>query len=248
MFALLAVAFGLGFVIFGVGSGSTGISDALQNAFHFGGSSTSISSLQNKVAKHPENATDWRNLATAYETKQRTQDAINALERFTALKPKNADALGELASQYAALVQTNYADYQNALAATLRQPREPVPAEHVVGVRQGVRSSSVPKSPIDTAVEDAGDVEPQQPEPNLSAAEQLTVSAYQRLAKLTPKDATTQLQLGQYAQAAGNNTVAIAAFKKFLKLAPTDVEAPTVRSNLKTLLKSTGASTTAPSG
>ena len=37
MFVLLAVAFALGFVIFGVGSGSTGISDALQNAFNFGG-------------------------------------------------------------------------------------------------------------------------------------------------------------------------------------------------------------------
>ena len=50
------LAFGLGFVIFGVGSGSTGISDALQNAFNFGSSGTSISSLEKKVAKHPENA------------------------------------------------------------------------------------------------------------------------------------------------------------------------------------------------
>ena len=74
------------------------------------------------------------------------------------------------------------------------------------------------------------------------------MSTYQRLAKLTPKDATTQLQLGQYAEAAGNSAVAIAAFKKFLKLAPTDVEAPTVRRDLKTLLKTAAASTTAPSG
>ncbi len=57
-----------------------------------------------------------------------------------------------------------------------------------------------------------------------------------------------QLQLGQYAEASGQSTVAITAFKKFLQLAPTDVEAATVRKDLKALLKSTGASTTAPSG
>ena len=37
MFVFLALAFGVGFVIFGVGSGSTGISDALQNFFSSSG-------------------------------------------------------------------------------------------------------------------------------------------------------------------------------------------------------------------
>jgi tetratricopeptide (TPR) repeat protein len=248
MFALLAVAFGLGFVIFGVGSGSTGISDALQNAFNFGGSGTSIGSLEKKVAKHPQSAADWRALATAYEGKQRTQDAIDALERFTALRPKNADALGELASEYAALVQKNYTTYQTALAAGAAadpagqfQPATSSPFGKAFG------GSAAPKSPIDAAVESQASTNISNLSETLSASEQLTVSTYQRLAKLTPKDATTQLQLGQYAQATGNTPVAIAAFKKFLKLAPSDVEAPTVRKTLKSLLKTAAASTT-PSG
>jgi cytochrome c-type biogenesis protein CcmH/NrfG len=249
VFALLALAFGLGFVIFGVGSGSTGISDALQNAFNFGGSGTSISSLEKKVAKHPENATDWRNLATAYEAKQRTQDAINALERFTALKPKSSDAVSELASEYAALVQSSYTAYQNALANNAAaNPASQVQLSTTSAFGKAFSSTAVPKSPLDTAVETQAATNISNLSQNLSAAEQLTVSAYQRLAKLTPKDATTQLQLGQYAQAAGNTTVAIAAFKEFLKLAPTDVEAPSVRSNLKRLQKTAGLSTTTPSG
>ena len=82
MFVLLAIAFALGFVLFGVGSGSTGISDILQNALHFGSrGGTSISKLENKTVKHPQDAKAWRDLATAYEQKQRTQDAVNALER-----------------------------------------------------------------------------------------------------------------------------------------------------------------------
>jgi tetratricopeptide (TPR) repeat protein len=249
VFVLLAVAFGLGFVIFGVGSGSTGISDALQNAFNFGSSGTSISSLEKKVVKHPEDPAAWRSLATAYETKQRTQDAINALERFTALKPKDADALGELASEYAALVQSSYTAYQNGLAlnavanpSSQFQPAASSPFGKAFG------STTALKSPIDAAVEEQATANISNLSQNLSSAEQLTVSTYQRLAKLTPKDATVQLQLGQYAEASGQSTVAIAAFKKFLQLAPTDVEAATVRKDLKALLKSTGASTTTPSG
>ena len=47
-FVLLAVVFALGFVFFGVGSGSTGISDALQNAFNFGNKGGS------SISKPPE--------------------------------------------------------------------------------------------------------------------------------------------------------------------------------------------------
>jgi tetratricopeptide (TPR) repeat protein len=249
VFVLLALCFGLGFVIFGVGSGSTGISDALQNAFNFGGSGTSISSLENKVAKHPDNATDWRNLATAYETKQRTQDAINALERFTALRPKNSDALGELASEYAALDQTYYTAYQNALANNaVAVPSNQFQPAAGTPFGKAFSSTTALESPIDAAVEAQASADLQTISTNLTSAGSLTVSTYQRLAKLTPKDATTQLQLGQYAESAGNNAVAIAAFKKFLVLAPTDVDAATVKKALKTLEKAAGASTTSPSG
>jgi len=51
-FVLLAIVFALSFVVFGVGSGSTGISSVLQNAFNFGGGGgSSISSLAKKVEK-----------------------------------------------------------------------------------------------------------------------------------------------------------------------------------------------------
>ena len=90
-FVLLALVFGLGFVFLGIGSGSNGITDALQNAFNFGKSSggTSISSLEHKTQKHPHDAQAWRDLATAYETKQRTNDAIIALSQYIGLRSKD---------------------------------------------------------------------------------------------------------------------------------------------------------------
>jgi tetratricopeptide (TPR) repeat protein len=241
VFLVLAICFALGFVIFGVGSGSTGISDALQNAFNFGGSGTSIGSLEKQVGKNPQNATAWRNLATAYETKQRTGDAINALERFTALRPKNADALGELASEYVLLDQQYYTDYQNGLAAgSVAAPASQfqLSTTSPFGKAFGAAKS---QSPIDAAVLSQQSSEIQTLASNLTTEENLTVSTYQRLAKLQPKDATTQLQLGQAAESAGNNAVAIAAFKKFLKLAPTDLQAATVKKDLKALQAQTAA-------
>src|SRR5581483_6624049 len=68
MFLFLALVFGLGFVIFGVGSGSTGISDVLQNFFT--GSSSggrSLSSLRKQAREHPKQAKAWRDLATKLE-------------------------------------------------------------------------------------------------------------------------------------------------------------------------------------
>ena len=114
-YVFLAVAFVLGFVLLGVGSGSTGLSDVFQNAFNFGSSNgTSIGSLQKKVTKQPQNATAWRDLATAYEQKQRTSDAVSALERYTALRPKDRTRWASSPRSTRRSSQTYAGDYQAA--------------------------------------------------------------------------------------------------------------------------------------
>ncbi len=138
MFVVLAVVFAGGFVVFGVGSGSTGVSQALSNFFSGnGGGGTSISSLQHKVQRNPADATAWRDLATAYETKQRTSDAVGALVEYTRLAPKDQDALLDLAGQYQKLAQTYATDYQNTQiqAASVAVPLSafPPPANSPLG-------------------------------------------------------------------------------------------------------------------
>src|SRR5205823_9806808 len=65
VFVFLALVFALGFVFFGVGSGSTGISDVLQNFFTGSSSSgASASSLRKKAEQHPNQAQPWHALAT----------------------------------------------------------------------------------------------------------------------------------------------------------------------------------------
>jgi cytochrome c-type biogenesis protein CcmH/NrfG len=256
MFVLLALAFALGFVFFGVGSGSTGISDLLQNALNFGsGTGTSISKLEGKTVKHPQDAKAWRDLATAYEQKQRTQDAVNALERFTALRPKDQGALAELASQYGTLASTYSTDYTNAQqeAAAQSSPGGAFAPSSTTPFGKAFNDPNALQDPIATAVQALSTTKQTTAYTNYQTAQSNAEAAYKKLSALSPNDATTQIQLGQAAQAANDTKVAIAAYKKFLKLAPSDPLAPQVKQVLKSLAGSataptTGSTATSPSG
>ena len=60
-------------------------------------------------------------------------------------------------------------------------------------------------------------------------------SAYQRLVKVAPGNATYQFQYAEIAQSLGQKATAITAYKAFLKLAPNDALAPRARQELKAL-------------
>ena len=184
------------------------ISDALQNAFNFGSSGTSISSLEKKVAKHPEQRT-----GLARPRHGVRDEAADPERDQRARAVHGAAAQGHRCPERAWPPSTPRSSRRTT--PTTRTPSRPTrrptpssqfqPARHDA-VRQGVR--------IDQRARRARSTPPSTTRrrrtsrnlsQNLSSDEQLTVSTYQRLAKLTPKDATTQLQLGQYAEAAGQH-------------------------------------------
>ena len=237
-YVFLAISFVLGFVLLGVGSGSTGISDVLGNMFSSSSSSgTSISKLQKKVDQAPQNAKAWRDLATALEQKQRTQDAVNALERYTALRPKDQNALAELASQYGTLAQNYATDYQNAQAEASQyaSPGAVFAPPSSTPFGKAFADPTALQDPISTVIQTQASTKQNTAYTNFQSAQKSAEGVYQKLAALNPSDATTQIQLGQAAQAAGDTKAAIAAFNAFLKLAPTDPLAPQVKQALKSL-------------
>ena len=238
MFVLLAVVFALGFVFFGVGSGSTGISDALQNAFNFGNKGgSSIGKLQSTADKHPNDPTAWRNLATALEQKQRTQEAVTALERYTALRPRDQSALSELASQYGTLA-TNYSNDYAAAEQAMAEQESPASAfgpPSTTPLGKAFASATGLLNPISAAVATVSNAKLTTALTGYRSAQSSAENAYKRLVVLNPNDATSQIQLGQTAQAAQDTATAIKAFTAFLKLAPTDPLAPQVKQALKSL-------------
>ena len=214
------MAFVLGFVLLGVGSGSTGLSDVFQNAFNFGSSSgTSIGSLAEEGRRSTRRTR--RRGATSrppYEQKQRTQDAVNALERYTALRPKDQNALGELASQYTTLVETYATDYQNGPGggAAVRVAGSTFAPAAVDDLREDLRrperrsrTRSAPLSQTQ-AQQKAADRAHELP----GRAEERRGGVCKKLAKLTP----TRRRPSQYPArpgraAAGDYKVAVAAYQ-----------------------------------
>jgi tetratricopeptide (TPR) repeat protein len=233
----LAVVFAAGFVFLGVGSGSTGIGDILQNFFSRGSSSgTSISSLQKKAAEHPKDAQAWRDLATRLEQKQRTDEAIVALKRYTALRPKNQDALSELAGLYAQRASDYRTEASNASAQSqVVSPGGIFAPPSTSPFGKAFADPNALQDPIATAVSSSGSTKASDAYAKLATVEKEAAAVYKKLARLNPEDPTTQVQLGEAAQGAGDTKTAIAAYRKFLKLAPTDPLASAVKQQLKQL-------------
>ena len=74
------------------------------------------------------------------------------------------------------------------------------------------------------------------------------VATYQKLAKLQPHEPGVQLQLAQAAESVGDTETAIAAYQRFLKLAPDDASAPQARARIKTLQKQLASSSSSAQG
>lgn len=239
MFVLLAFVFAFGFVIFGVGSGSTGIGNALQDNLGFlhfgGGSGPNIGSLQKKTRENPRDAQAFRDLSTALQAKGRDDEAIAALERYTALRPKSQDALEELAALYSRraddlTTQAQQAQLQGSVAASqLFAPATTTP------LGRAFADPNALGDPIDQAVNSLVSQQTTDIYQQLSAVQRKAVAAYKRLAAADPRNAQLQIQLGLEAQQAGDAATALAAYRRFLKLAPNDPTAPQVRKIVKQL-------------
>ena len=233
MFVFLALVFGVGFVAFGVGTGSNGLSDVLKNNFLFGGSSSSgdVGKARDRVKKHRNDAAAYLALSRALQAANKRDEAIVPMERYTRMRPKDADALRELASLYLTKGQlfqnqgqAAQAEAQASNAGTLFSP----PASTKLG-------QALSQDPIYSAVSSLTNAKVTTAITGMQAAYGQAVATYKRLAAVNPKDSSAQFELAQTAEQTGDIATAIAAYKRFLVLAPQDPTAPAVRARIKQL-------------
>src|SRR2546430_6192541 len=204
MFVLLALVFGVGFVAFGVGSGSTGISDIFRNGLFGGGGSSGVSGRikddQKKIRTNPNNIEAYRDLAALYQQKHETAQAIRALNRAATVQPKNLDVLGDLARilrGQAESAKNDASAAQNALASRAVTPPG-LDLNSTLG--QALGSDPLTQS-LRTKVSDAFT--------KMSQAFTKTEAAYSRVATAargTSQEPNAQLQLASLAVEAVQNT------------------------------------------
>jgi DNA-binding SARP family transcriptional activator len=237
MYVLLILVFAGGFVLFGVGSGSSGIGDFLQNNVNQSSSSgPSTGSLEKKVREHPKDAKAWHDLATKYSADQKIDKAISALTRFTTLRPNNETALQELAGLYARKADA----YRTVAAAAQAEAQVVAPGSifqpaATTALGRAYQDPNALQDQVSNAVSQRASEKAQDAFTKLTTVSQQAISVYKRLIKLDPTDATRQIQLAEAAQNASDSKTAIAAYRRFLKLAPDDPLVPAVKAQLKQL-------------
>jgi tetratricopeptide (TPR) repeat protein len=241
VFALLAVAFAFSFVVAGVGSGSTGfgsVIDALGGIFGTSGGSggLSISKSLKRIEKNPKDATAYFDAAQAYQAKNQPAEAITYYESYSKLRPNDRRPLVALAGLYTDQFQFYSQAAQQALSSQ-QQPSSPL--------AQGFGPSSA--SPLGQALSDpiANAVTPTTSSQSSGVYQQFASAAqqsannvertYGKLVKVDPTDTSAAIQYAQAAQQAGDTSIAIAQYRKFIKTFPDDSNVAYAKQQLKTL-------------
>lgn len=240
IYVLLALAFAIGFVAFGVGSGSTGIGDILRGNF-FGGSSAGsrIEDQQKKVEARPTDIQAYLTLASYYQQDGKNQQAISTLERAAKIKPKDQDVLNALARIHRAQAETAQNEWALAENALAESNLAPPGLEPNSTVGQALTSDPLSQQ-LKTAASNAYF--------KMTSAFTKAEEAYKRVAKAvrgTPLEANAQLQVASVAIEAiqttglsgqtGDVQTAIDAYKRYLKLEPNGASAQQARQTLAQL-------------
>jgi tetratricopeptide (TPR) repeat protein len=229
-YLILAVLFAVTFAFLGVGSGANSGLDQLFSGLNlFGRGGSSVSKALGEVTKHPTDPKGFRDLATAYEAKGDTPNAISALQQYTTLKPKDVKAWSELGSLQLTQAQTYVTAYQAASQnQQLAAPSQAFRPSGKLGTALGT-------DPIESAAATTASTATSSLYQAATQAYSGAVSSYKSLVKLQPGNANAQFQLAQAAQTAGDTTTAVAAYKAFVTLNPSSSTAAQVRQLIKQL-------------
>jgi tetratricopeptide (TPR) repeat protein len=232
MYVLLALAFAIGFVAFGVGSGSSGIGDILQGNF-FGGGGTSTSSQirdkQKAIERNPRDVGLYLDLAGLYQTDQKESQALVVLRRAEQIAPKNLDVLNRIAGIYSGRAERARTVAENAQIRYLENTTAPPGLDTNSSLGQAIASDPYSDALRTKATEAFT---------KMTTAYSKAEASYKRVATAavgTSQEANAQLQLAGVAQNASDLPTAIAAYKRFLKISPDDPNATAVRQTIAQL-------------
>ena len=240
MFVFLAIVFGLGYVIFNVGGSipGTGLGDVLQGLAQQGNTGPSVSESEDKIKDEPNNPQGYRDLATALQRDQRGAEAIQPLERYVQMRPRDRDALRELGALHMAQAR----NYEEQAAIARAQLTEITGGDVLQPGSQSQFGQSFGNPQI-TSIESQR-WNQQLNNAFLGAQQQYkdSVRVFQKLVAVTPDELEADeplifLQLGQAAQSAGDLKAAVGAYERYLEVAPDSASAPAVKAQLPALKK-----------
>lgn len=241
VFVFLALVFGVGFVVFGVGSGigGAGLGDLIQGQ----GSSTggpSVSDAQNKI--DDGNLAAYKELAEAYRAENKQDDAIAAGEQYVKVRPKDVEFKRALASDYegkATKLREQATAVQDELTSNTGGTIFAPPPNTALG-------RALPQGRIDQELTNAANTKLTEYFSGIQTAYSRATQLYQGVVASKPDDVLLQLLLAQSAYQAQNNPVALRAYRRVIQLAPDSAEAQQAQQQIQ-FIKAQAAASVTPS-
>ncbi|MGH3116221.1 MAG: hypothetical protein ACRDQ2_03765 [Gaiellales bacterium] len=237
MFVFLAVVFGLGYVIFNVGGTipGTGLGDVLQGLGQ-GTTGPSVGDAEDKIKDDPNNPTGYRDLANALQRDQRADEAVAPLTRYLQFRPKDRAALSQLAGIY--LTQARRAQDRAQLAQF--QLQQVTGGDLFVPGQSSQFGQRFATGQISQIEAERLNQQVSQGYSEAQAAYQNATRTYKGLVAAIPNREEAEqpsifLQLGFAAQSGGDLKEALAAYKRFLVVAPDSPNAAGVRQQIQAL-------------
>jgi tetratricopeptide (TPR) repeat protein len=212
VYAVLAVVFGLSFVLVGVGSGNGGGLTQLYNNLFGGSGGSSVSKAQDEIKTNP--AKGYRDLATAYEQQGHPALAIAALTNYLAIQKTDAPSWGELGG----LQLSQGSTYANQLRSAQVAAQQADPSAPFLP--SGQLGTAVGANPTYQGASQTASARTSILYQKATAAFTSAVASYQRASNLHPRNTTYLQELATAAQNAGNTQVELAALRKYLQVYP----------------------------
>ncbi|HEV8098272.1 MAG TPA: hypothetical protein VGP56_03935 [Gaiellaceae bacterium] len=237
VYVLLALVFVFSFVLLGVGSGSNGISDALQSFFGQNTGSSIGSQIHDKqqaVARSPKNVSLYLDLAGLYQTDNQEAKALATLRQARKVAPNNLDVINRIASVYGAQAGRAGDNYRNVFAVYSQNVTTPPGLDTSSPIGQALTSDPYSQA-LQTQLNNAYT--------KVTTAYGKVAGVYKQAAKVakgTSEEPNALLQWASAAQSANDTTTAITAYQRFLKAAPDNPNAGAVRQTLAQLQASVG--------
>lgn len=234
-YVFLAVVFAAGFVFLGVGSGSNGITDALQSFFGRSTGSSLSSQIHDKqkvVESNPKDVNAYLDLAGVQQADQRESDALATLQKARRIAPNNIDVLNRIAAIYGAQAGRAGDNYTAVLGSIQQNAITPPGLDTSSPIGQALTSDPYSQA-LQTRLSEAYT--------KVTGAYAKVASTYKQAAKIakgTADEPNALLQWASASQNANDLNGAVTAYEQFLKVAPNNPNAATVRQTLAQLLAS----------
>jgi tetratricopeptide (TPR) repeat protein len=232
MFVFLALVFGLGFVVFGVGSGQgTGLGDILQGNQGSSSGGVDVGKAQDKVKENPGDAIALRDLGNALVNDGRSNEAIAVFQRYLRLRPKDLETKRTLAVLYLTQANDARSQYDEARIEALSRGGGGLfgpPQDTEFGRALGGRIDQEFEAQINQRLTEAAT--------KMQTGYSQAATLYAQIAATRPEDESQiQLQLGDAAYQARRIPLALRAYQRFLQLAPDSAEAGYAKQQIATL-------------